>query len=224
MTNNKKPLIYVLVAMPWLVLILVSPVIGTLAINEHSRTTLIETWSHWASKRWGATAVFCGDSLIAGGHHWGPKLGLGYLTTRNLAGNGYTIKQITSQVRKAAVYKPDYIFVAAGTNDAFQILSEHQNFEETLVSFRELLNTAQYPVILMLPPPTRNQDLNDILTELRKGMLLIAQEFDIRVIDVWPEFTDEDGLLKVDLTTDGVHFTDAAYEILSDEINDEIFR
>lgn len=105
----KKYFSYTIVLFPWLGLLFVSPILGTVAINKYSRNSILQTWSHWISEQRNATAVFCGDSLISGGGHWGPRIGLGYFTTLNLAGNGYTIRQITSQVKKANRYQPKYI-------------------------------------------------------------------------------------------------------------------
>ncbi|NEO64855.1 MAG: SGNH/GDSL hydrolase family protein, partial [Moorea sp. SIO4G2] len=131
-----------LILFPWLVFILVLPILWTLAINKYPRNAILETWSHWISEQRNATAVFCGDSLVAGGGHWGPRVGLGYFTTRNLAGNGYTIRQTISQVKKANIYQPKYISVAAGTNDAFSILNERQTIENSILDLSKLINST----------------------------------------------------------------------------------
>ncbi|NEO36154.1 MAG: hypothetical protein F6J90_07375 [Moorea sp. SIOASIH] len=216
--KTKKPFGYGIILFPWLGLILVSPILGTLAINKYPRNAILETWSHWLSEQRNATAVFCGDSLAAGGGHWGPRVGLGYFTTRNLAGNGYTIRQTISQVKKANIYQPKWIIVAAGTNDAFSILDERQTIEDSILDFSKLINSTQSSLILTLPPPTRRPEVNDILMKLRKEMIRVAQSSNLQIIDSWSEFIDDEGLLKKEMTTDGVHLTDKAYEIWSQKI------
>ncbi|NEO67569.1 MAG: platelet activating factor, partial [Moorea sp. SIO4G2] len=49
-------------------------------------------------------------------------------------------------------------------------------------------------------------------------MIRVAQSSNIQIIDSWSEFIDDEGLLKKEMTTDGVHLTDKAYKIWSQKI------
>lgn len=203
-------------------LVLTSPIIGTFWASEYSRYVIVETWSHWTSRKRDVVAVFCGDSTVAGGRHWVLDKSIGYLSTINLSGNGYTIRQSISQVRKANSYSPKHIVVAAGTNDAFSILDNRQTILESVSDFRELVETAQSPLLITLPLPTRNDNINKVLTPLREEMRKAAQESNVETIDLWDLFLDEEGLLRQELTTDGVHLTEKAYEIWIAELNRRI--
>lgn len=56
--------------------------------------------------------IFIGDSLTAAGRNLENPF-----KSVNLAGNGYVIWQITSQLNKTSAYKAENLFILAGTND-----------------------------------------------------------------------------------------------------------
>lgn len=57
---------------------------------------------------------------------------------------------------------------------------------------------------LLLLPNNRIQAVNSALAN-------IAQEQDVYYLDLYPLFADEDGALRPDLTTDGLHLNDSGY-------------
>ena len=192
---------------------------ATLAVNGHCRFIFMETWSHYVYEQIGATAVICGDSIGAGGRHWSALLGLMPLRTRNLAGNGYTIRQVVAQVRRSREYRPRFTIVYAGTNYAFSILAGELTIAKSLEHFGDLVaSMPEYSTLLyVLPPPTRQEGLNQISQELRASILNVAPS-PVIVVDVEKKLADADGLLLRAYSIDGVHLTAEGYEVISAQI------
>jgi lysophospholipase L1-like esterase len=197
------------------------PLVFATVANNHLRTTFQETWAHWLCRYFGAQAVFCGDSIMAGGGHWlapGQMLPIGFLT-RNLAGNGYTTYQVQSQIETALRdYKPKTLYVFCGVNDAFAISAGRLTLEQSTLDFKELLSTGGESVIVTLPTPVQNPDVNSILIDIRDQYRQVADEMNIPVVDISPLLSDTDGRLSQRFTNDGVHLAPEAYEIWIKEL------
>jgi lysophospholipase L1-like esterase len=193
--------------------------LGSITINDHLRFQFLETFSHYACKLSGAQVVVCGDSIAAGGRHWAGNIDLPPLRTRNLAGNGYTISQITGQVEEAKKYNPGLLVVFGGTNDAFQLrdgrttLPQIQNDMVTLIE-----KSMPVKMVYVLPPPSVYPDVNSTLAEVRSEIREVLEGEGIAIVDSAEILGDENGILRPEFSSDGIHLTAKAYEVIGDEI------
>jgi len=186
--------------------------VGTLGINKHARFQIAETWSHYLSKVLPLEVVVCGDSIGAGGRHWHRRLGLAPLRTRNLAGNGYTLHQITSQVSTARTeYQPESLIVFGGTNDAIQLARKRLDPEVIRSDFNALAEAmGDTPWIMVLPPPS--QRFSAEINRVRDILRIEAKELGVRFVDPAEVLADKEGRLMVRYSQDGIHLTEAAYD------------
>lgn len=197
------------------------PIILSIAVNIHLKNTLQETWSHWLCKGLNAKAIFCGDSIMAGGGHWsapGEIFPASFLT-RNLAGNAYTTRQIVAQLETGLRdYHPDKVYVFCGVNDAFSIFEERLTPAQSKEDFQRLLSMAPNRTIVTLPTPVRNPEVNQILKQLREVYRKVAESMNVTVVDLTPRISGGDGLIAEDLTNDGVHLNSSVYRMWREEL------
>ena len=197
-----------------------------LITNNHLRFQTLETISHYVCKYQNAQIVVAGDSIAAGGGNWFNLLGLPPFSTRNLAGDGYTLHQISGQISKALVYRPKTILVFGGTNDAFAIqegrLSISNELKEDVLKIIELCKDVQ--CVFVLPPPTLNPQANSILEQVRETIKSIAVQNDTVFIDTTLLLTDSEGKIDDKYTCDGVHLTPIGYDMISRQIKEVLHK
>jgi lysophospholipase L1-like esterase len=186
--------------------------LGTVTVNKHARFQMAETWAHYLSKVLPLEVAVCGDSIGAGGRHWHRRLGLAPLRTRNLAGNGYTLHQITSQVKKARVdYRPKLLIVFGGTNDAIHLAQQRLDPEMIRSDFKALANTmGDDSWIMVLPPPSQHFSVE--IDRVRDIIRREATKLNVRFVDPAEMLADRDGRLMDRYSQDGIHLTEAAYD------------
>jgi lysophospholipase L1-like esterase len=195
-----------------------------LLANSHLRFNFLEIFSHYASKIKGTQLVVVGDSIAAGGRHWAGEIGLFPLQTRNLGGNGYTIFQIAGQIADAKTYKPEWLVVFGGTNDAFQLREGRISLEQIRGDLEKLLDAAApVPVVYVLPPPTEYADVTATLETVRGEIVDVLKERGVPFVDSVQLLGNEQGLLKKEYSSDGVHLKAAAYDLLGGKIQEIIF-
>ena len=194
----------------WFILTL--PVIGLLAVNAHSRFVLLEMATHYRARLGGLDAVFMGDSLTAGGRNWGWRMNHSPLGCRNLAGSGYTARQIQAQAQQSLTYKPRSVFVLAGTNDILQdreipaVISDFRGIIETLRA-----GTPPPRIVVTLMPQTQAGDKAGLVTQFNESLRQLCQNYQIEMVDLNPQIAPQ-GVLLQEFTTDGVHFSESAYD------------
>jgi lysophospholipase L1-like esterase len=188
------------------------PVMMTVAVNEHTRFMLLETWAHWRGKAGPLEFVFIGDSLTAGGRNWGLRLTGNPLSARNLGANGLMIRQVADLVKTAKLYQPRHLFLMAGIND---LLVAREPLPSLVEDYRELLRQAKaasaQPIVTLVFPTTV-RELAAPVAALNAELRALCAAEGVPVIDVTPTVAP-DGVLLPEYTTDGVHLTEAAYDV-----------
>ncbi|MGI2906544.1 SGNH/GDSL hydrolase family protein [Tolypothrix sp. VBCCA 56010] len=156
--------------------------------------------------------VLVGDSLSM----WFPaqKLPTGKLWL-NQGISGDTSSGVLKRLSFFSKTRPDVIYVMAGINDLRNgvsdetILRNHrriirtlkQSHPESLIIIQSILPTRQPKI-----PNTRIRHINEQLAE-------IAKEQQVNYLNIHNWFTDSEGNLREDLTTDGLHLSTRGYDV-----------
>ncbi|MBW4476184.1 MAG: G-D-S-L family lipolytic protein [Tolypothrix brevis GSE-NOS-MK-07-07A] len=156
--------------------------------------------------------VLVGDSLSM----WFParKLPTGKLWL-NQGISGDTSSGILKRLSFFSKTRPDVIYVMAGINDLRNgasdetILRNHrriirtlkQSHPESLIIIQSILPTRQAKI-----PNSRIRHINEQLAE-------IAKEQQVNYLNIHNWFTDSEGNLREDLTTDGLHLSTSGYDV-----------
>lgn len=189
--------------------------------NWHLRTTVLETIAHYGGKLLGTDVILIGDSIGAGDGHYAWRRGLQPLVARNLAGNGYQIRQITPQLKKAVELNPQCIVIFAGTNDAFAIQDGFENMQTVEMALEKMYQAMpnDIKILYILPPPTEFPRVNQQLKALHRLIRKKLTGSNIEFVDSWPLLVSEDDCLNPAYTVDGIHLSDAGYSLLNQRID-----
>jgi lysophospholipase L1-like esterase len=162
--------------------------------------------------------VFIGDSLTKSGGIWGLRLGRNPLSAINLAQDGVTTADIAVQAVEAATYRPRWIVVMAGTNDAIREVDA----AELHHTWRRLFSAVQnIPVIVFLPPRSTEAFLNNNLRNVEGVVRQAAAEANACLADLNDAIAPT-GILDPEYTIDGVHFTEKAYAVWASKLNEAV--
>ncbi|MEL6927861.1 MAG: GDSL-type esterase/lipase family protein [Cyanobacteria bacterium J06600_6] len=197
------------------------PLTAVFLVSDRLRFTYFEIIAGGIAQIEPLKYVFIGDSITKAGDNWGWQLEQNPSISKNLAVNGYTTRQVRTKVSEALGYSPRYLFILAGTND-----SRNQNItiEQTIREYEQLLDTVAehntQPIITLVPLQSQQyQSANIKVEQINQALNEIAQERQITLIDLNPIIAPE-GYLLSQYTNDGVHFTEAAYQVWRHKIND----
>jgi len=157
-------------------------------------------------------SILVGDSLSM----WFPKekLPAGKLWL-NQGISGDTSDGVLKRLSAFSDTKPDVIYVMAGIND----LRKGAKDKAILVNYRRIIRNLRknHPsslIIVQSVLPTRMAKIsNNRIRQINKQLLLIAKEERANFLDIHTWFTDFEGNLRPDLTTDGLHLSQDGYEV-----------
>lgn len=148
--------------------------------------------------------------------------------TVNSGINGITASQ-TYDVLKENVYdhNPDVIFILLGTNDLYHVspLQAYENLKLVIDKIHSDKPEITINVISLLPINTTDHEkiskemnynrTNEKVDEVNKYLKVYCDEKNINFINVHNTLLDEEGNLKLEYTTDGLHVNDIGYHFIT---------
>ena len=201
------------------------PIVAVFLRSEYVRFVYLETVTHWYSKIAPIKYVFIGDSITAAGRNWGIRLSINPLSARNLGVSGYTIRQVHDLVSTALTYRPKYIVVTAGTNDVLRMSmgskgKTNSQMDDLAREYEQMLDDiicgGATPIVTLVPYTT-DDALNGLVTLLNSRILTAAQLQELPVVDLNARIAPNNALLS-EYSQDGVHLSDRAYDVWTQEI------
>ena len=152
--------------------------------------------------------IMLGDSLTAK-PDW--KELLDQEAVINLGVDGDTTKDILNRLDTVVRIKPNMVFLMAGIND----MSYSINIEEVFhnyVCIIEKLRHEKIEVIVQLTIYTTMPAINKKVTLFNEMLRTYCQANRVQFLDFNDSFCDDEGLLRQDLSTDGLHLAQNAYK------------
>ncbi len=156
--------------------------------------------------------ILVGDSLSL----WFPqgKLPSGKLWL-NQGISGDTSGGVFKRLSAFSATHPDVIYVMAGINDLRKGMSDQVillNHRQIIRSLRQTHPKAEIMIQSILP--TRLEKIsNNRIRHINAQLALIAKQEKANYLDIYNWFTDFEGNLRVDLTTDGLHLSQEGYDV-----------
>jgi lysophospholipase L1-like esterase len=178
-----------------------------LCLTESVRFALTNKVAELSARVVRPKVVFVGDSITAGGRSWfGLARPLGAL---NLARVGFELRQMQPLMKAASEYHPRHVVFMGGSND----VAHGRTDEEIMRDFDALLPHASIVTLIPMQKPENAERI----ARLNSRMRWLAEARALPVIDLNPLIA-QDGALKAEYTTDGLHFSDAAYALWKREL------
>lgn len=135
--------------------------------------------------------------------------------------SGDTTQGILQRLSYFKETRPESIYVLAGINDLRRGATDDEvlgNLREIMVRLRQQHPRSQIFVQSLLPnaigiPNSRIRSLNQQIAEM-------TREESVSYLDLYSQFSEEDGSLVADFTTDGLHLNDRGYAVWQSVLRD----
>lgn len=169
--------------------------------------------------------VFLGDSLT---DYFDLDAAFADYSVVNSGIAGNTTENVLADLaNRVSIYNPSQVFVWLGTND----LRDGKTPEQTLESLQTIIDQIQtersmakitlislIPVNSQVDPYTVGLRSNDQIQKVNQGLREIAKEEKLDYIDLYSSLKDDQGNLKAEYTVDGLHLSDAGYQVVQEII------
>ena len=155
-----------------------------------------------------SVTAFVGDSLTEHGN-WQALLPDQNVINFGVGGN--TTQDVLERLDEVVQAGPSTVVVEIGTNDfAWRLPLEEvvENIEAILRELRAKLPEAKIVMQSILP---RQPEYAHVVRSVNEQLERFAPSVSCPYVDLWPALADENGGLKPEFTTDGLHLTDAGY-------------
>lgn len=159
--------------------------------------------------------VLLGDSLIAKGD-W--KNLLDNKLTLNLGLEGDTTKGVLERIDSLEVIEPKTIILMIGVNDLCLSIPLDEVFENYKKILQKLKNTGS-TIIVNAIFITQMPAVNKKVEKLNIFIKEFCEKEELEYLYLNESFENEKGLLKEELTTDGLHLGQTAYKVWAYKLN-----
>lgn len=170
--------------------------------------------------------VFIGNSLTEQGGDWSVRFGIRGVRNRGIAGD--VTDGVLLRLEEIIYYKPRAVFLLIGVNDIFNLqggggIPSADYIANNILKIAQKIQhgspSTRIYVQTILPSTAdlklNTQQVNDLIK--RKG-----QEGIYTTIDLHSAFTNNQGLMRQELTTDGLHLNDRGYKIWTNYIDSQV--
>lgn len=163
--------------------------------------------------------IFLGDS-ITDGCNWGELFGDSKVKNRGISGD--TTQGILDRLDEVVESRPARVFLMIGINDLAMGKSPKEivdNIKRIVRSIREdspdteICLESLLPVNPDFPQFPKHTSKTQEVQAINRVLKRMAQESDLRYIDLYGEFIVEDNKLNPEFTNDGLHLTGAGYRV-----------
>lgn len=156
---------------------------------------------------------FVGDSMIA---NWDVETAFPNRVTRNFGQDGSHISYLDAV--KVMDTNADVV-VLIGTNDLHASLSEAELLDYCDTYEEKVSRIGGSRILVLSVLPTSDREKNSVINKFNDEMRQRLKEHtDVIYVDCYDVFIDETGVLREDLSRDGLHLNDYGYILLGDRV------
>ena len=152
--------------------------------------------------------IFLGDSITAGGQ-WNEMFP--GLPARNRGIGGDRSDDLLARLDGIVAERAAKIFVKIGTNDLGTGMAPKSiiaNYEQLLDRIAEAQPSTKVYMQSVLP---RSAAYQTRIESLNASLRALAEKRGLAYIDLYPSFLADDGSIRAELTSDGLHLSGAGY-------------
>lgn len=162
--------------------------------------------------------VMLGDSLTEMGGDWEARLAKPNIKNRGISGD--VSAGVLARIGECLLYRPRAVLLMIGVNDLLFCAADERdetcqqlvsNIKQIAEGFAKYSGDTQLVVQCLLP--TADPGLRPFIQTVNEQLRRLCHQGTASYAEIDEAFKDENGLLKSELTTDGVHLTDAGYQL-----------
>ena len=160
--------------------------------------------------------VFLGNSITQGGNNWNQRLNHSKIKNRGIGGD--VTDGVLARLDEIIFFKPKAVFLLIGINDLWNVSPNIPDLEyigNNIIEIAKLIkqNSSETKVYVQTILPIEKKIFKEPIKSVN-SMIKRNQDTNVfEIIDLYSVFVNEQGLIKNDLSTDGVHLNEAGYQV-----------
>ena len=160
--------------------------------------------------------VFLGNSITQGGNNWNLRLNHSNIKNRGIGGD--VTDGVLARLDEIIFFKPKAVFLLIGINDLWNVspnVPELEYIGNNIIEIAKLIKqkSSETKVYVQTILPIEKKIFKEPI-KIVNSMIKRNQDTNVfEIIDLYSVFVNEQGLIKNDLSTDGVHLNEAGYQV-----------
>lgn len=196
-----------------------------------SKDIVIATHSEWAKQHYPERIlefktnplqtndiVFLGNSITEQGGAWHEKVS--NIKAKNRGISGDTTDGVLARLGELIYYKPSQVFILIGINDLFRNDMESKKVHGNIMQIVQRINSEskETEIYIQTILPTTTKEINAKINETNVLLEKSQNHNAYTLINLYDEFVTDNGLMNMDLSSDGVHLNEKGYQVWAQKI------
>ena len=162
--------------------------------------------------------VFLGNSITEQGGDWASKVNNTKARNRGISGD--TTDGVLARLAELIYYKPQQVFILIGINDLFR---EDMTSEKVFNNILKIVDQIHHgsprtEIFVQTILPTNTATLKEKILSTNSLLTNSEATEPYKLISLHTHFATQDGLMNMELSTDGVHLNENGYAVWAHKI------
>ena len=160
--------------------------------------------------------VFLGNSITSGGKDWSKRLKHPNIRNRGIGGD--VTDGVLARIDEIIYFKPKAVFLLIGINDLWNNNSPNNPSAEyianNIIQIAQVINaeTPKTKIYVQTVLPIEKEKYKTSILKVNEIIKANEKENPYQIVDLYSIFVNENGLIRKELSTDGIHLNEMGYD------------
>ena len=160
--------------------------------------------------------VFLGNSITWGGKDWSKRLKHPNIRNRGIGGD--VTDGVLARIDEIIYFKPKAVFLLIGINDLWNNNSPNNPSAEyianNIIQIAQVINaeTPKTKIYVQTVLPIEKEQYKTSILKVNEIIKANEKENPYQIVDLYSIFVNENGLIRKELSTDGIHLNEKGYD------------
>ena len=160
--------------------------------------------------------VFLGNSITWGGKDWSKRLKHPNIRNRGIGGD--VTDGVLARIDEIIYFKPKAVFLLIGINDLWNNNSPNNPSAEyianNIIQIAQVINaeTPKTKIYVQTVLPIEKEQYKTSILKVNEIIKANEKENPYQIVDLYSIFVNENGLIRKELSTDGIHLNEMGYD------------
>ena len=160
--------------------------------------------------------VFLGNSITWGGKDWSKRLKHPNIRNRGIGGD--VTDGVLARIDEITYFKPKAVFLLIGINDLWNNNNPNKPSVEyianNIIQIAQVINaeTPKTKIYVQTVLPIEKEQYKNNILKVNEIIKANEKENPYQIVDLYSIFVNENGLIRKELSTDGIHLNEKGYD------------
>jgi lysophospholipase L1-like esterase len=160
--------------------------------------------------------VFLGNSITAEGKDWSERLSYPNIKNRGIGGD--VTAGVLARIDEITYFKPKAVFLLIGINDLWNNTPNIPSVEyisSNIIKISNVINkiSPNTKIYIQTILPVEKEVYKENIISINSILKQAQNKNPYKIIDLYSVFVNNEGTIKSDLSTDGVHLSEKGYDV-----------